>query len=74
MTDNFAREPVSVLADFLHRWSDRKPKAGGTMAVRVIGDPSLPSYLDRITLSYMFYDNSTHVGAKLIPPTANSRN
>jgi cytochrome c oxidase assembly protein subunit 11 len=45
-----------------------------TMPVRFIVDPSLPSYLDRITLSYMFYDTSTHVGAKLIAPTANSRN
>ena len=45
-----------------------------TMAVRFIVDPSLPTYLDRITLSYMFYDDSTHVGAKLVPPTANSRN
>ena len=34
----------------------------------------LPTYLDRITLSYMFYDDSTHVGAKLIAPPANSRN
>jgi cytochrome c oxidase assembly protein subunit 11 len=45
-----------------------------TMPVRFIVDPSLPTYLDRITLSYVFYDDSTHVGAKLIPPTANSRN
>ena len=45
-----------------------------TMPVRFIVDPSLPSYLDRITLSYMFYDTSTHVGAKLEAPTANSRN
>ena len=45
-----------------------------TMPVRFIVDPSLPAYLDRITLSYMFYDDSTHVGAKLIAPTANSRN
>jgi cytochrome c oxidase assembly protein subunit 11 len=45
-----------------------------TMPVRFIVDPSLPSYLDRITLSYMFYDTSTHVGAKLIAPPANSRN
>ena len=45
-----------------------------TMPVRFIVDPSLPTYLDRITLSYMFYDDSTHVGAKLIAPTANSRN
>jgi cytochrome c oxidase assembly protein subunit 11 len=44
-----------------------------TMPVRFIVDPSLPTYLDRITLSYMFYDDSTHVGAKLIP-TLNSRN
>ena len=43
------------------------------MPVRFIVDPSLPTYLDRITLSYMFYDDSTHVGAKLIP-TLNSRN
>ena len=45
-----------------------------TMTVRFIVDPSLPIYLDRITLSYMFYDTSTHVGAQLIAPTANSRN
>jgi cytochrome c oxidase assembly protein subunit 11 len=45
-----------------------------TMPVRFIVDPSLPTYLDRITLSYMFYDTSTHVGAALTPPTANSRN
>ena len=45
-----------------------------TMLVRFIVDPSLPTYLDRITLSYMFYDTSTHVGAQLIAPTANSRN
>jgi cytochrome c oxidase assembly protein subunit 11 len=45
-----------------------------TMPVRFIVDPSLPIYLDRITLSYMFYDTSTHVGAQLIAPTANSRN
>ena len=45
-----------------------------TMPVRFIVDPSLPTYLDRITLSYVFYDDSTHVGAKLIAPTANSRN
>jgi cytochrome c oxidase assembly protein subunit 11 len=44
-----------------------------TMPVRFIIDPTLPSYIDRITLSYMFYDDSTHVGAKLIP-TLNSRN
>jgi len=46
---------------------------GKTMPVRFIVDPSLPTYLDRITLSYTFYDDSTHVGAKLIP-TLNSRN
>ncbi|HEY5102691.1 MAG TPA: cytochrome c oxidase assembly protein [Steroidobacteraceae bacterium] len=40
-----------------------------TMPVRFIVDPSLPTYLDRITLSYMFYDDSTHVGAKLTPTT-----
>src|SRR6202050_2797581 len=45
-----------------------------TMPVRFIVDPSLPSYLDRITLSYMFYDDSTHVGPKLIPGQTNSRN
>ena len=47
---------------------------GRTMPVRFIVDPSLPSYLDRITLSYMFYDDSMHVGAKLEAPAANSRN
>lgn len=40
-----------------------------TMPVRFIVDPALPTYLDRITLSYMFYDDSTHVGAKLTPTT-----
>ena len=33
------------------------------MPVRFVVDPSLPSYLDRVTLSYVFYDNSTRVGA-----------
>jgi cytochrome c oxidase assembly protein subunit 11 len=47
---------------------------GRAMSVRFIVDPSLPSYLDRITLSYMFYDDSNHVGAKLEAPTANNRN
>ena len=44
---------------------------GKTMPVRFIVDPQLPTYLDRITLSYMFYDDSTHVGAKLIPALNN---
>jgi cytochrome c oxidase assembly protein subunit 11 len=44
---------------------------GKTMPVRFIVDPSLPIYLDRITLSYMFYDDSTHVGTKLIPTLNN---
>jgi len=44
---------------------------GKTMPVRFIVDPQLPTYLDRITLSYMFYDDSTHVGAKLIPTLNN---
>ncbi|MFO1426907.1 MAG: cytochrome c oxidase assembly protein [Steroidobacteraceae bacterium] len=34
-----------------------------TMPVRFIVDPALPGYLDRVTLSYVFYDNSTRVGA-----------
>lgn len=42
-----------------------------TMPVRFIVDPQLPTYLDRITLSYMFYDDSSHVGAKLIPTLNN---
>jgi cytochrome c oxidase assembly protein subunit 11 len=33
------------------------------LPVRFIVDPALPSYLDRVTLSYVFYDNSTRVGA-----------
>ena len=33
------------------------------MPVRFIVDPSMPRQLDRITLSYVFYDNSTRVGA-----------
>jgi cytochrome c oxidase assembly protein subunit 11 len=46
---------------------------GKTMPVRFIVDPQLPTYLDRITLSYMFYDDSTHVGAKLIPALNNGK-
>jgi cytochrome c oxidase assembly protein subunit 11 len=46
---------------------------GKTMPVRFIVDPQLPTYLDRITLSYMFYDDSTHVGAKLIPTLNNGK-
>ncbi len=34
-----------------------------TMPVRFVVDPALPKHLDRITLSYVFYDNSTRVGA-----------
>jgi len=34
-----------------------------SMPVRFIVDPALPAHLDRITLSYVFYDNSTRVGA-----------
>ena len=34
-----------------------------TMPVRFIVDPALPAHLDRITLSYVFYDNTTRVGA-----------
>jgi cytochrome c oxidase assembly protein subunit 11 len=33
------------------------------MPVRFVVDPSMPRQLDRITLSYVFYDNSTRVGA-----------
>jgi cytochrome c oxidase assembly protein subunit 11 len=33
------------------------------MPVRFVLDPTLPRHLDRITLSYVFYDNSTRVGA-----------
>jgi cytochrome c oxidase assembly protein subunit 11 len=32
------------------------------MPVRFIVDPALPKHLDRITLSYVLYDNSTRVG------------
>lgn len=35
-----------------------------TMPVRFIVDPALPRYLDRITLAYTFYDDSTRVGAR----------
>ncbi|MBU3671502.1 MAG: cytochrome c oxidase assembly protein [Sinobacteraceae bacterium] len=34
-----------------------------SMPVRFIVDPALPKTLDRITLSYTFYDNSTRVAA-----------
>lgn len=33
------------------------------MPVRFVVDPNLPKSLDRITLSYIFYDNSTRVAA-----------
>ncbi len=33
------------------------------MPVRFVVDPALPSHLDRVTLSYVFYDNTTRVGA-----------
>jgi cytochrome c oxidase assembly protein subunit 11 len=33
------------------------------MPVRFIVDPALPQYLDRITLSYTFFDSATRVGA-----------
>ncbi len=33
------------------------------MPVRFIVDPELPAYLDRLTLSYTFYDSTTLVGA-----------
>jgi cytochrome c oxidase assembly protein subunit 11 len=33
------------------------------MPVRFVVDPSLPKHLDRVTLSYVFYDNTTRVGA-----------
>lgn len=33
------------------------------MPVRFIVDPSLPKHMDRVTLSYVFYDNTTRVGA-----------
>jgi cytochrome c oxidase assembly protein subunit 11 len=34
-----------------------------SMPVRFVVDPNLPKSLDRITLSYVFYDNSTRVAA-----------
>jgi cytochrome c oxidase assembly protein Cox11 len=33
------------------------------MPVRVVVDPNLPKSVDRITLSYVFYDNSTRIAA-----------
>ena len=39
-----------------------------TMPVRFIVSPDLPQYVDRISLSYSFYDNTTRVGA-LLPAT-----
>lgn len=35
-----------------------------TMPVRFIVSPDLPQYVDRISLSYSFYDNTTRVGAR----------
>ena len=34
-----------------------------SMPVRFVVDPALPKYLDRITLSYVFYDNMTRTAA-----------
>jgi cytochrome c oxidase assembly protein subunit 11 len=34
-----------------------------TMPVRFIVDPSLPGYMDRITLAYTFYDESSRVSS-----------
>ena len=34
-----------------------------TMPVRFVVDPALPPHIDRLTLSYVFYDNSTRVAA-----------
>jgi cytochrome c oxidase assembly protein subunit 11 len=34
-----------------------------SLPVRFVVDPALPQHLDRITLSYIFYDNTTRVGA-----------
>ncbi len=34
-----------------------------SMPVRFVVDPALPKHIDRVTLSYVFYDNSTRVGA-----------
>jgi cytochrome c oxidase assembly protein subunit 11 len=34
------------------------------MPVRFIIDPSIPSYVDRITLSYTFYDESPRVSSR----------
>ena len=33
------------------------------MPVRFVVDPALPTHIDRVTLSYTFYDNSTRVAA-----------
>ena len=33
------------------------------MSVRFVIDPNLPKSIDRVTLSYVFYDNSTRVAA-----------
>jgi len=33
------------------------------MPVRFVVDPNLPKSIDRITLSYVFHDNSTRVAA-----------
>jgi len=33
------------------------------MPVRFVIDPNLPKSIDRVTLSYVFYDNSTRVAA-----------
>jgi cytochrome c oxidase assembly protein subunit 11 len=35
-----------------------------TMPVRFIVDPSIPSYVDRITLAYTFYDNASRVTSR----------
>ena len=48
----------------LHAAALRGERGSATMPVRFIVDPALPRYVDRITLSYTFYDESTRSGAR----------
>ena len=53
-----ARPNASVSRRSSSRSNEQRP-----MAVRFVVDPAIPRSVDRITLSYTFYDESTRVGS-----------
>ena len=53
-----ARPNASASRRRSSRWTRQRP-----MPVRFVVDPAMPRSVDRITLSYTFYDESTRVGS-----------